>query len=86
MRRGLVSCCLTNSRFFDTFIHRCYWRRVLPLAIVLAVIPNLLCALADGYWGSLSLRCLAGLGVSMMTVLMYATMFSLMHRGHRGQI
>ena len=55
------------------WIHRCYWRRVLPLAIVLAVIPNLLCALADGYWGFLSLRCLAGLGIGMMTVFMYAT-------------
>ena len=55
------------------WIHRCYWRRVLPFAIALAVIPNLLCALADGYWGFLSLRCLAGLGVGMMTVFMYAT-------------
>ncbi|MCY4360623.1 MAG: MFS transporter [Gammaproteobacteria bacterium] len=55
------------------WIHRCYWRRVLLFGVVLTVIPNLLCALADGYWGFLSLRCLAGLGVGMTTAFMYAT-------------
>ena len=55
------------------WIHRCYWRRVLPFAVLLAVLPNLFCAMADSYWGFLSLRYLAGLGVGMMTAFMYAT-------------
>lgn len=55
------------------WIHRCYWRRVLPFAVLLTVVPNLLCAVTDSYWGFLGLRYLAGFGAGIMVAFMYAT-------------
>lgn len=55
------------------WIHRCHWRRVFPFAVLLTVIPNLLCGMAESFEVFLAYRYVAGLGAGMMGVLMYAT-------------
>ena len=55
------------------WIHRCYWRRVFPCAVLLTVIPNLLCGMAESFETFLAYRYLAGLGAGMMGAFMYAT-------------
>ncbi len=55
------------------WIHRCYWRKVLPLSVILTVVPNLLCALTETFEIFLVLRCLAGLGAGAMVAFVYAT-------------
>lgn len=55
------------------WIHRCYWRRVFPLAVLFTVIPNLLCGVAESYAALLACRYLAGWGAGMMSAFMYAT-------------
>ena len=55
------------------WIHRCYWRRVFPCAVLLTVIANLLCSVAESYEAILACRYLAGWGAGTMTAFMYAT-------------
>ena len=55
------------------WIHRCYWRRVFPLTVLLTVIPNLLCGAAESYEALLVYRYMAGFGAGMMGAFMYAT-------------
>ena len=55
------------------WIHRCHWRRVFPFAVLLTVIPNLLCGMAESFEMFLAYRYVAGLGAGMMGVFMYAT-------------
>ena len=54
------------------WIHRCYWRRVFPFTVLLTVIPNLLCGMAESYEAFLACRYVAGLGAGMMVAFMYA--------------
>ena len=55
------------------WIHRCYWRRVFPFAVLLTVIPNLLCGMAESFEALLAYRYMAGLGAGTMVAFMYAT-------------
>ena len=55
------------------WIHRCYWRRVFPFAVLLTVIPNLLCGTAESFETFLVYRYVAGLGAGTMVAFMYAT-------------
>lgn len=55
------------------WIHRCYWRRMFPVAVLLTVTPNLLCGVAESYAALLACRYLAGWGAGMMSAFMYAT-------------
>ncbi len=55
------------------WIHRCFWRRVFPFAVVLTVIPNLLCATAESFETFLAYRYLAGLGAGTLVAFVYAT-------------
>ena len=55
------------------WIHRCYWRRVFPFTVLLTVIPNLLCGMAESFEAFLAYRYVAGLGAGMMVAFMYAT-------------
>ena len=54
------------------WIHRVYWRRVFPLAVLLTVIPNLLCSTAESFEMFLAYRYVAGLGAGTMVAFMYA--------------
>ena len=54
------------------WIHRCAWRRIMPLTVIVVVIPNLLCAVIDSFAGFLLLRYLAGIGAGAMVAFMYA--------------
>ena len=55
------------------WIHRCFWRRVFPVAVLLTVIPNLLCGMAESFETFLAYRYMAGLGAGTMVAFMYAT-------------
>ena len=55
------------------WIHRCYWRRVFPFAVLLTVVPNLLCGTAESFETFLVYRYVAGLGAGTMVAFMYAT-------------
>ena len=55
------------------WIHRCYWRRVFPFAVLLTVTPNLLCGTAESFEAFLAYRYVAGLGAGTMVAFMYAT-------------
>ena len=55
------------------WIHRCYWRRIFPFTVLLTVIPNLLCGMAESFEAFLAYRYLAGFGAGMMVAFMYAT-------------
>lgn len=55
------------------WIHRVYWRRVLPLTVLVTILPNFLCALTETFEVFLLLRYIAGLGAGALVAFMYAT-------------